>query len=99
MMISKGFKFDAAHKLPDYEGKCKNLQGHTWKLVVCVEGEVDSGSGMIIDFCELKRLIKEQVLDRLDHSYLNDLIENPTCENVLLWIKGNLKISGLKCAT
>jgi len=90
MLISKTFKFDAAHKLPNYNGKCANLHGHTWKLIVTLEGEIQDSSGMIIDFKEIKQKVSEKVLDKLDHSYLNDTIENPTCENLLIWIKEQL---------
>src|SRR5210317_1043455 len=40
MLISKTFKFDAAHKIPNYNGKCSQLHGHTWKLVITLEGEI-----------------------------------------------------------
>ncbi len=96
MLISKIFKFDAAHRLPDYNGKCANLHGHSWKLVVTLEGEVEQ-NGMIIDFLELKNKVNEKIISKLDHSYLNDLVENPTCENMLIWIKAQiLELKGLK---
>ena len=96
MIIGKEFKFNAAHKLPNYNGKCKNLHGHTWKLIISLEGKVNKDTGMIVDFKELKAQVKEQVLDKLDHGYLNEIIDNPTCENLLTWIKENLKIKDLK---
>ena len=100
MLISKTFTFDSAHKLPFYEGKCSQLHGHTFKLIVSCAGETDKKSGMIIDFKEIKNIVSEQVIDKLDHSYLNDIIENPTCENTLIWIKENLKaLKGLKKLT
>jgi len=96
MIIKKEFKFDSAHKLPNYPGKCKNLHGHTWKLIISLEGEVNE-KGMIIDFKDLKQQVNEKVVDKLDHTYLNDIIENPTCENIILWIKEQLKdLEGLK---
>ena len=98
MLISKTFKFDSAHKLPNYPGKCSQLHGHTWKLIVSCSGEVNEKTGMTIDFLEIKRVVQDKVLSKIDHIYLNDLIENPTCENILLWIKKELKPSlrGLK---
>ena len=89
MIISKTFSFNAAHKLPNYNGKCANLHGHTWKLIVSLEGEVQE-DGMVIDFKDIKKQVNEKVLDKLDHSYLNEIVENPTCENLLLWIKEQL---------
>lgn len=91
MLISKIFKFDSAHKIPNYKGKCAKLHGHTWKLIVTFKGEVDQKTGMIMDFVDIKKIVEEKILDKLDHLYLNDIIENPTCENILLWIKEQLK--------
>jgi len=96
MLISKIFKFDSAHKLPNYTGKCSQLHGHTWRLIVTCDGKVNEKSGMIVDFLEIKKVVEEKVLSNLDHSHLNDFIENPTCENILLWIKEQLKDSDLK---
>jgi len=89
MQASKIFIFEAAHKLPNYPGKCSNLHGHTWKLIVSCSGKMNKG--MVIDFLEIKKIVEENVLNRLNHSYLNDFIENPTCENVILWIKKELE--------
>jgi len=91
MIISRTFKFDSAHKLPFYEGKCKNLHGHTFKLIVSLEGNIENKSGMIMDFNEVKKIVEQKVLSKLDHAYLNDIIENPTCENILMWIREQLK--------
>jgi len=98
MLISKIFKFDAAHKLPGYNGKCKDLHGHTWKLIVAVEGEVKE-DGMVRDFREIKQIVNGKIIDKLDHGYLNEIIENPTTENILLWIKKELDIEGLRKLT
>ncbi len=90
MIIAKEFMFDAAHKLINYEGKCKNLHGHTYKLRVFIKGEVKK-DGFVMDFSELNKIVKEKVLKVLDHNYLNDIIENPTAENIVLWIWIQLK--------
>ncbi len=85
MIIAKLFEFDAAHKLPNHSGKCKNLHGHTYKLEISVSGKINE-KGMVIDFHDLDKIVRENVLDILDHSYLNDTIPNPTAENIVLWI-------------
>ena len=85
MLLSKDFKFDAAHNLIHYHGKCEKLHGHTYRLRVVVEGQPDS-EGMIIDFIELKQIVKDKVISRLDHSYLNDIITQPSAENIALWV-------------
>ena len=63
--------FAAAHYLVNYHGKCENLHGHNYRVRVFAEGtELDKG-GMLLDFGILKKTLK-QVLDRLDHSLLNE---------------------------
>ena len=92
MLLTKDFTFDAAHNLINYHGKCERLHGHTYKLRVIVEGTPDS-EGMIIDFIELKALVKERILSRLDHSYINEIISQPSAENIALWIWDELEES------
>jgi 6-pyruvoyltetrahydropterin/6-carboxytetrahydropterin synthase len=89
--------FCAAHFLPNHGGKCKNLHGHTYKVIVEVEGEesLDNqspGYGMVIDIKVFKRLVDE-VIEELDHSHLNTQIENPTMENLTLFITKALESS------
>ena len=90
MRVCKMFRFDAAHYLPNYEGKCKNLHGHTWTLEVEVSSDkliqLGSEAGMVVDFGKLKEAVNREVISELDHTLLNDTIENPTCENLLEWI-------------
>ena len=89
MLIYKEFTFDSAHKLPNVPDghKCKNLHGHTYKLTVYLEGEIDEKLGWVMDFNELKQVMKP-LLNRMDHHYLNDLpgLENPTSEVLVRWI-------------
>ena len=85
MLLSKEFTFDAAHNLVNYHGKCEKLHGHTYRLRVILEGQPDS-EGMILDFCELSAIVKEHVISRLDHAYINDLIAQPSAENIAIWI-------------
>ena len=84
--ITKVFTFDSAHHLNDYEGKCKNIHGHTYKLEVTVRGEVDK-SGLVLDFHDLNDIVEDEVLSQVDHKYLNDVFTfNPTCELLGIWI-------------
>ena len=85
LFVSKEFSFDAAHNLVKFHGKCEKLHGHTYKLVVTVAGKKDD-EGMVIDFNELKRVVKNYVLNILDHSYINDILEQPSAENIAEWI-------------
>lgn len=84
MFITKEFKFSSAHNLTNYHGKCEELHGHTFKLSVTLEG-MPREDGMIIDFILLKNIIQENILNLLDHKYLNNIFKNPTCENIAKW--------------
>jgi 6-pyruvoyltetrahydropterin/6-carboxytetrahydropterin synthase len=87
MIIAKKFTFDSAHFLPNYVGKCKQIHGHTYMLEVLVEGEINPDTGMVMDFQQVKYTVQKYVIDVLDHKLLNDVIENPTAENIIHWIK------------
>lgn len=63
MIISKQVKFDCAHMLSDYEGKCANLHGHTYHGTITLSGEVNPNTGMLIDYNEIKNLV-----DMFDHA-------------------------------
>ena len=86
--IKKELTFDAAHFLPDHEGHCKNLHGHSYKVEVWIKGYTLNDMGMLIDFGELKSII-----DLYDHSCLNEKPEfniarggqRPTAENMAKW--------------
>lgn len=83
--------------LPHHPGKCSRLHGHSYRLEVAVDGPLqDEGpaEGMVVDFDEIDKIVKGTIVDRLDHASLNDFMENPTSENVLIWIWNRLE-SGL----
>ncbi len=85
MILKREFTFDAAHYLPDYHGKCEKLHGHTYRGAIYIEGAPDE-EGMVMDFVELKELIQEKILSKLDHACLNDIIRQPSAEYIALWI-------------
>ncbi|WP_017187274.1 6-carboxytetrahydropterin synthase QueD [Alkalibacillus haloalkaliphilus] len=87
VMVSKEFTFDAAHHLHCYEGKCKNLHGHTYKVIFGISGYVDD-IGILIDFGDIKKIWKELIEIYLDHRYLNEMLPpmNTTAENMVVWI-------------
>jgi 6-pyruvoyltetrahydropterin/6-carboxytetrahydropterin synthase len=71
--LTKSFSFETGHALYGYDGKCKNIHGHSYKLYVTVIGEPisDSGNvkyGMVIDFGDLKKIVKEEIVDVFDHA-------------------------------
>lgn len=91
--LVKDFRFEAAHFLPHVpEGhKCRRMHGHSFRGEVAVKGEIGPQSGWVIDFGELKTLLRP-VVDRLDHYLLNEIegLENPTSEMVAIWIWNQL---------
>ncbi|MGL2987800.1 6-pyruvoyl trahydropterin synthase family protein [Flavobacterium sp. RSSA_27] len=71
--ITKKFSFETGHALYGYDGKCKNVHGHSYKLSVTVIGApiTDRSNvklGMVIDFTDLKKIVKEEVVDQFDHA-------------------------------
>jgi 6-pyruvoyltetrahydropterin/6-carboxytetrahydropterin synthase len=99
LTVIKRFEFEYAHYLPGYDGPCANLHGHRAELEVGVSGVVDAKTGMVIDFKTLKSVVKQVVVDLLDHSCLNDFdmkdfpSDCPTAENTLLWIVSVLRLA------
>ena len=86
MSLSVDFRICASHALPHSNGPCRRLHGHNYRIQVTVAGLPDPKDGMIRDFDEVKRTTWDQVLCKLDHAHLNELVENPTAENLVLWI-------------
>lgn len=73
--VSKEFSFDMAHLLDGHDGKCQNLHGHTYKLQVEVAGDllVDGAKkSMVMDFSDLKAVVKKAILDPMDHAFIYD---------------------------
>lgn len=66
-LITSESSFDAAHFLTNYEGKCKNIHGHRWRVVVTIKGELTNG--MLVDFGDFKKDIKD-LCDYFDHSFI-----------------------------
>ncbi|WP_025027061.1 6-carboxytetrahydropterin synthase QueD [Caldalkalibacillus mannanilyticus] len=87
VLVSKQFTFDAAHHLHCYEGKCKNLHGHTYTVVFGISGYVDE-IGLLMDFGDIKDIWKNEIEIYLDHRYLNEMLPpmNTTAENMVVWI-------------
>lgn len=96
--ITKFFKFEAAHNLPNYVGACRSVHGHSYKLEVEISGremlhEFGSSTGMIIDFTIMKEIVTKEIIDQFDHKMLNDIFPNPTAEIMTRWIMKKLSES------
>ncbi|MBS1573328.1 MAG: 6-carboxytetrahydropterin synthase [Bacteroidetes bacterium] len=73
--ITKIFSFETAHVLYNYDGKCKNMHGHSYKLFVTVKGKPISDienpkNGMVMDFGEIKKIVNQEIIDLWDHAVL-----------------------------
>lgn len=95
LTLTKRFTFEMAHLLPNYEGLCRNIHGHSYKLDVTLTGEPNQqkgshSEGMIIDFKEFKQIINQAVIENVDHALtLNRL----TDENLINFLQQqNLKL-------
>jgi 6-pyruvoyltetrahydropterin/6-carboxytetrahydropterin synthase len=91
-VIYKDFRFEAAHKLPHHQGKCRRLHGHSWLGRVYIQSNqlISSGSeqGMVMDFAKVTDYLNPLLESYLDHHYLNATtgLENPTSEAIAEWI-------------
>lgn len=71
--VTKEFHFEMAHALYGYNGPCKNIHGHSYRLSVCIKGPVindtkDPKNGMVLDFSDLKKMVQSAVIDEFDHA-------------------------------
>ncbi len=94
--LVKSFGFEAAHWLPTFpQGhKCRRMHGHSFRVEVVVEGEVDPESGYLVDYGEIAAAV-EPLCTQLDHRCLNDIegLENPTSEVLARWLWERLRPS------
>lgn len=80
IVVTKEFTFDSAHQLVGHDGKCANLHGHTYRVEVALKNEVireedvasknGAKTGFVIDFTDLKKIVKDELIDRLDHAFI-----------------------------
>lgn len=93
IFITKRFNLEAAHHLPGYAGLCEQVHGHSYKLEVTVGAYLVS-EDMVMDFSDIKKIIKAHIIDRWDHKNLNTLPEftskRPTAENMVIEIVNQL---------
>ena len=97
LTVTKRFHFCYGHKLKEYNGLCKNIHGHNSVLEVEIKESKNTKyefPNMIIDFSRLKKIVKEEVIDILDHQFLNTILvtDYPTAEYITKWIVKKLKV-------
>ena len=87
--LKKSFQFEAAHSLPHLpaEHKCARLHGHSFRIELTVEGQVDEKLGWLIDYADISEAFRP-IWEQLDHRHLNEIegLENPTSENIARWV-------------
>jgi 6-pyruvoyltetrahydropterin/6-carboxytetrahydropterin synthase len=95
--LSKTFKLEAAHRLPNVppEHKCARLHGHSFEVTLHVRGRVDPQLGWIVDFAEITKAFAP-MHELLDHRYLNEVqgLDNPTSENLAKFILERVRVPG-----
>ncbi len=91
--VTKIFTFDSAHHLPDYNGVCARIHGHTYKLEITVSGPSNKTKNiyptMTCDFGDIKKIVQDEIISKLDHRDLNTIFEYPdypTAESMARWI-------------
>lgn len=75
MQITRRLEFDAGHRIPNHASQCRHLHGHRYAIEITLSGEIitDEGvseQGMVMDYSEVKRIAKEQLVDQWDHAFL-----------------------------
>lgn len=94
--VTRHFEFEACHRLPEYDGDCARFHGHTYKMEVTVEGAVDHETGMVIDFKHLNNIVKENIIQNVDHRDLTEVFPfRTTAENMVSFFAKTLLDSGL----
>jgi len=96
--IAKEFTFDAAHSLPNSDGPCKRLHGHTYRVRVIARGPIQPADGraeegMVVDFARIKEAFKRRVEAVCDHQFLNETVPVPrtTAELLAAWMLAELR--------
>jgi 6-pyruvoyltetrahydropterin/6-carboxytetrahydropterin synthase len=103
--LVKEYRFEAAHRLPMVppEHKCARLHGHSFRIEVCIAGDVDERTGWLVDFGDITAVVEPLLLGQLDHRTLNDVpgLENPTSELLSRWLWSRLRpqLPGLAALT
>ncbi len=98
-VIVKEFKFEAAHQLPNHDGHCARIHGHSYRVQVAIEGPIQTGSrnpkeGMVLDFGDLSKFWDKNIHSVLDHQFLNQVLGHiaaPTAEHIGLWIRDTIR--------
>ncbi len=94
MKLTQAFSFEAAHRLPNVPAihRCHRMHGHSYRVELRIEGPVNPETGFVLDFFDIEAAVGP-LLEQLDHHCLNEVdgLENPTAENIAVWIWTQIK--------
>jgi 6-pyruvoyltetrahydropterin/6-carboxytetrahydropterin synthase len=99
MKIAKEFRWEMGHRLPEHFGQCKNIHGHSYKMLVEFEGKIDE-QGMIIDYYDVEKIINP-IIEKLDHAFMVNKKKKvvvdfqSTAENICVYILNEVKKTDL----
>ncbi len=99
LTIRKECRFEAAHLLNGHPGECRNLHGHTYRVVVEVAQRPDEDGDMVMDFKDLKAVLREEILERFDHAFLYDRRSPEECEIAAVLSRQTLRAVALPFRT
>lgn len=85
MLITRRLEFDAGHRIPNHTSQCKHLHGHRYAIEITLSGDIitaegQSEQGMVMDFSDVKRIAKEQLVDAWDHAFLAYRGDKAVCD-------------------
>ena len=85
MQITRRLEFDAGHRIPNHNSQCKHLHGHRYAIEITLSGDIITGEGlseqgMVMDFSDVKRIAKEQLVNAWDHAFLVYRGDKVVCE-------------------
>jgi len=103
-LITAETKFDAAHRLSDYKGECERIHGHTYRVLVTVESSKLNNWGAVIDFGDLKKLLKTHIDGKYDHKLIlksggtkNKAIGEILQDGWIVWMNSNPTAENMAC--
>ena len=95
-LLTSEIKFDAAHRLSNYKGKCSQIHGHTYRVIVTIKSNKLNSWGAIMDFGELKKILKTHIGDKYDHKTIlmfkdneNQIIGRVLNKDGIVWTSSN----------
>jgi len=92
--ITYEFEFQAAHQLHWHPGPCRSMHGHSYRCELTFGGELNE-NGVIVDFDEVAVFVNDTLMPRLDHTYLNDVLDNPTAERIAALVFEDVETAAL----